>query len=161
MEESPEQVLARLARHRDSLIGANRLPPATERPPPASAPVGRWPADVPRIGVPRPPAGPPPAAGPAAGQPTPTEFIPPSVYSSAHGWRPSQSAVLVTLLGLVSAVVACMIAVLVFAKLDTNPAYVVVGSMAVAGLIAAARRLPVAMWWTVGVAVGAALGRWS
>jgi hypothetical protein len=33
--------------------------------------------------------------------------------------------------------------------------------MAVAGLIAAARRLPVAMWWTVGVAVGAALGRWS
>jgi hypothetical protein len=102
-----------------------------------------------------------PVETPAVVHPTRTEFIPPSPYSSTDGWHPAQSAVLVTLLGLLSAVLGCIISVQVFERLSTSAAFIATGAMAVVGLIAAARRVPVALWWVAGVVLGGLLGYWS
>jgi len=69
--------------------------------------------------------------------------------------------VLVTLLGLLCSVGGCVLAVLAFERLEPGVAFGIVGAMVAAGLIAAARRVPVALWWTIGVLIGGALGRWS
>ncbi len=50
---------------------------------------------------------------------------------------------------------------LAFVRFDAVTAFAVVGVMVVLGLIAAARRVPVALWWTVGAVLGGLLGRWS
>ena len=34
-------------------------------------------------------------------------------------------------------------------------------TMAAVGLVAAVRRVPLALWWTLGVVIGGVLGRWS
>jgi hypothetical protein len=155
VEESPEQVLARLARHRDSLVRANRLP-TSSAPPAAPSPVPQPPAVIP-------PTSKSPAPIPAGviEHRSPTEFIPPSPFSSEHGWRPAQSAVLITLLGLFLAVVACALSVFAFALFGAGVALGLVGAMTAAGLAAAMRRVPVALWWTAGALIGCVLGLWS
>jgi hypothetical protein len=69
--------------------------------------------------------------------------------------------VLVTLLGLLFSVIGCVLAVLAFERLAPTVAFGVVGAMTAVGLVAAAYRVPVALWWTIGVVIGGALGRWS
>jgi hypothetical protein len=133
VEESPEQVLARLARYRDSLKGA---PPY---------PVAVWDAGdrvraAPRVEPARP---------------------------SARAWRYSPelgmtlSSVRTTLVGHLLAVFGCAFAVLAFEHATLRVAEGVVVVAAAVGLIALARRVPLAVWWTLGVVIGGALGRWS
>ncbi|HEY5165253.1 MAG TPA: hypothetical protein VIJ44_04810 [Acidimicrobiia bacterium] len=66
-----------------------------------------------------------------------------------------------TVAGHVLAVVACVFAVLCFEHLDHTVALAVVAVAAAIGLIASARRVPLALWWTLGMVIGGALGRWS
>jgi hypothetical protein len=154
VEESPEQVLARLARHRDSLIRANRLQPAPERPLPK--PAGWTPPPAP------PAAGPPPAPAPplAPGNGS-IDFIQHSQLSIDTDRRLRQSAVLVTLLGLFLAVIACVLAVVVFERFDKGIALGIVSVMALVGVLAAARRVPAALWWAGGAVIGALLALFS
>ena len=152
MEDSPEQVLARLARHRDSLAAANRLPGMTARPRAVNPPAAPAPVVTPVV---------PPEVTPAVDRRAATEFIPPSPYETAGGWRPSHSPVLMTLLGLLSAVGACALAVLAFERFDTAGAIAVAGAMALLGSIGAALRVPGALWWTIGAVIGGVLGRLS
>jgi len=164
VEESPEQVLARLARHRDSVHRARdvAIPGETRPPLPGSRPTGPRPAPpVPRPADPRPVRTAPPVGAWVSAQPTPTEFIPPGFHSSDLGWQLSQSPVLVTIFGLLLAVVASAAAVLSFEELSATAAFAVVGVMVLGGLAATAKRIPAALWWTVGALIGGALGRWS
>jgi methyl coenzyme M reductase subunit C-like uncharacterized protein (methanogenesis marker protein 7) len=71
------------------------------------------------------------------------------------------SSVRTTLVGHLLAVLGCAIAVLAFEHAAAYVAEGVVAVGAAAGLIALARRVPLAVWWTLGVVVGGALGRWS
>jgi len=129
VEESPEQVLARLIRYRDSLQHAPHTP---------------W------------------MTGTATQE---SEFTP----ARARGWGRvralrgswTQSTVPATLVGQLLAVVACALAVRAFEQFDRTVALEIVGGAAVVGLIAALRRVPLALWLTVGVVVGGVLGRWS
>ena len=134
VEESPEQVLARLARYRDSLKTAPR------------APVAVWDAGnrvraEPRV-VPMP---------------------------SSRAWRYSPgselgmtlSSVRTTLVGHLLAVLGCAFTVLAFEHASASVAEGVVVVAAAAGLVALARRVPLAVWWTLGVVIGGVLGRWS
>ena len=134
VEESPEQVLARLARYRDSLKAAPR------------APVAVWDAGnrvraEPRV------------------EPAP----------SARAWRYSPgpelgltlNSVRTTLVGHLLAVLGCAFMVLAFEHASALIAEGVVVVAAAAGLVALVRRVPLAVWWTLGVVIGGALGRWS
>ena len=66
-----------------------------------------------------------------------------------------------TLFGHLFAVLGCALAVLAFERLDSNVAFGVVIAVTAAGVVAVARRVPLAVWLTLGVVVGGVLGRWS
>jgi hypothetical protein len=128
VEESPEQVLARLVRYRDSLH---------------QAPRGSWGGEVATgTGLVPAPARVRRGVGPARGY-----------------W--THSSVPATLVGQLLAVVACALAVRAFEQFDRTTAIEVVGGTAFVGLVAAMRRVPLALWLTLGVVVGGVLGRWS
>jgi hypothetical protein len=116
VEESPEQILARLVRYRDSLNHAPEFPAAPAR-----------------------------------------------VWSHAGAARRAwtRSTVPATIVGQLLAVIACALAVRAFEQFDHTVALEIVGGTAAVGLIAALRRVPLALWLTVGVVVGGVLGRWS
>jgi hypothetical protein len=164
VEESPEQVLARLARHRDAVFRARGLPVPGPNAPPAPPRGASGTVTRPSRAVAT--AGPAVAAAPPVGawgstRPTPTEFLPPGLRGDDGGWSLGQSAVLVTIFGLVLAVVSSAAAVLAFEELSSTVAFAIVGVMVLAGLVATAKRVPTALWFTVGAAVGGILGRWS
>jgi hypothetical protein len=179
VQETPEQVLARLVRYRDSL---NRAPngaaangaAAISAPAPAPTnhagpkPVPRNntgsapPAPSLRIRTPGPDAR---AAAWDAAQQAETATLPAPDrewnYSPDSKWRQTTSVVPATVFGQFLAVLACTLAVLAFEELDATLALRLVAAGAVVGLIAAARRVPLALWWTFGVILGGVLGRWS
>jgi len=124
VEESAEQILARLIRYRDSLPRPPR--PLLEGRPGLVAP----PAPVRR-------------------------------YPARPRWRPAAGSVAATFFGQLLAVLACTLAVLSFERFDASTALGVVLAATAIGVIASARRIPLALWWTVGVVIGGALGRWS
>ena len=66
-----------------------------------------------------------------------------------------------TLFGHLLAVFGCALAVLAFERLDSNVALGIVIAATAAGVVAVARRVPLAVWLTLGVVVGGVLGRWS
>ncbi len=68
---------------------------------------------------------------------------------------------LVTIFGLLLAVVASGGAVLAFEDLSARVALAIVGVMVVVGVTATAKRVPAALWWTMGAVIGGALGHWS
>jgi hypothetical protein len=151
VEESPEQVLARLVRYRDSL---NR---------PSRSPIG---------GAPRPPVHgrrPTVAGSPVvvlgAGDRVGSEAVPASPrvwrYSRGRELGMSLSTVRATLVGHLVAVIGCAFAVIAFERASSAIAVAVVVVAIASGLTALARRVPLAIWWTLGVVIGAALGRWS
>jgi hypothetical protein len=165
VDESPEQVLARLARHRDAVFQSRGLPVSTD--PRPSSFVSRQQATH-RAAPTTTTRSPSPAAAAAApvavwdsDAAASSEFIPPGIHRAGSGWRLSQSAVLVTIFGLLLAATAAAVAVLAFERLSTGVALGIVGIMGVGGLVAATRRVPTAMWWTIGALIGGALGRWS
>jgi len=128
VEESPEQVLERLIRYRDSLQQAPRAP---------------W----------------------GGADATGSEFTPAParVWTRAATARSywTHSSVPATLVGQLLAVVACALAVRAFEQFDRTLALEIVGGTAIVGVIAALRRVPLAVWLTLGVVVGGVLGRWS
>ena len=134
MEESPEQVLARLARYRDSLKATHRDPVAV------------WDAGDRFRAEPR------------------VEPAPPSRawrYSPGAELGLTLSSVRTTLVGHLLAVLGCAFMVLAFEHASALIAEGVVVVAAAAGLVALVRRVPLAVWWTLGVVIGGALGRWS
>ena len=66
-----------------------------------------------------------------------------------------------TLFGLFLAAVAAAVAILAYEHLSSGAALAIAGVMIAGGLIAAARRIPTALWWTIGAVIGGALGHWS
>ena len=169
MEETPEQVLARLARYRDSL----QRPPSstiTGSPPVSSAAARSSIALAQRsirdarssLEAARRPDEP---AAPSAVLGGEVRVVEPSrswqLTRGGQGVWAGQSAVLATLLGQVLAAVACVIALLAYMHLGPNTAIAIVGVLAIAGAVAAWRRVPLALWWMLGLVLGAAVGRWS
>jgi hypothetical protein len=110
--------------------------------------------------TPAPPALAPPVGAWGSSGGTPTEFIP-SGAPAAAGWRLGQSAVLVTLFGLFLAALAAAVAIAAYEHLSSGAALAIAGVMTAGGLVAAARRIPTALWWTIGAVIGGALGHWS
>jgi hypothetical protein len=159
VEDSPEQILARLTRHRDSLIRANRLQPAPARPlaevARRTAPPAPWSAHPPATTAPI--LSPAPAPVPRAPGVGSVDVVPRARLAIEPGWKPAHSPVVLTLFGLFLSVVACVLAVIVFARFDNGVASGVVAGMALLGVYAAIRRAPGALWWTAGAVIGGCL----
>jgi hypothetical protein len=189
-EETPEQVMARLARYADTLrrspgapiddasrraisraaVGTRTLPPRSAlqslaRRPPAPSPA------VPPQPAYRSPAMAAAAAAYAPGAPLP---YPPSPEPVLFATRPAAPAasrfvfskpqftdVRMSLLGQLLAAAACAGAVLAFVMLGTLPASVLVLAGFALGAVAIARHWSLAWWWTLGVLAGGLLGRFS
>jgi hypothetical protein len=66
-----------------------------------------------------------------------------------------------TIAGQAVAVIACLVVLIVSIATSTTVTSVIVGVFALAGLVAAFRRLPLAGWWTFGWLLGWILGRFS
>lgn len=158
MQESPEQILARLVRYRDSLNleprdggmsnGTATLPPSPSlrlRTPGPDARAAAWVAARQAEAE---------TAG-AAGTEREWRYSPDSI------WRQTRNAVPATVFGQFLAVLACTLSVVAFERFDTTVALELVAAGAVVGVLAAARRIPLALWWTFGVVLGGVLGRWS
>lgn len=161
VQDSPEEILARLIRYRDSLNGHSSHTPA------GLAAVGS-----PAVGSPRAPSlrlrtpGPDArAAERGAGRPETEGVVTPAEREWRHSrdtrWRQTRDAVPATVFGQFLAVLACTLAVVAFERFATTVALEVVAAAAAVGLLAAARRIPLALWWTFGVVLGGVLGRWS
>jgi hypothetical protein len=154
VEESPDQVLARLARYAESLKRPSPSPIDGTAPPPR-----------PPVLHPRPAA---PGAQVAAWQDTGVarETVTPA---PARDWwhaigperRLKTSALRATLFGQLLGVITCVVSIFAFMRFERVVAYTVVSAMILVGAIAAARRVPLALWWTFGAVLGAVLGMWS
>jgi hypothetical protein len=158
VEESPEQVLARLVRYADRLNGAGSV---------GAAPNGDAEATVTappvlRLRTPGPDAR---AAAWGGAQDAATEGVSAPQrewrYSPDSMWRQTRAAVPATVFGQFLAVLACTLAVVAFEQFDATVAVELVAAGALVGVLAAARRVPLALWWTFGVLLGGVLGRWS
>jgi hypothetical protein len=149
VEDSPEEILARLVRYRDSL---NRE---------ASSPV----VYAPRKTVLRLRTAGREEIGRGGTSTLGTELLPAPVRApkdaAEPSWRRTRSAVAGTVLGQFLAVLGCAVVVVAFEQLETTIAVGLLVAAAAAGLIAAWRRIPLALWWTAGVVIGGVLGRWS
>jgi len=55
-------------------------------------------------------------------------------------------------------VAGCIVAIILLAVLGRTLALVLIGVLGVAGIVAAARRVPMASSWTIGLVIGVALG---
>ena len=82
-------------------------------------------------------------------------------YSPGSEHATTMGTLRATLFGHLLAVLGCALAVLAFERLDSNVAFGIVIAATAAGVVAVARRVPLAVWLTLGVVVGGALGRWS
>jgi hypothetical protein len=167
VEETPEQVLARLVRYRDSLNreasngaasngaaskGGDAGGTATATAPPS--PVLRLRTAAPDSRS---------AALAGASRPA-TEVGRPDrewSYSSESKWHHTRNAVPATVFGQFLAVLACTLVVVAFERFASTIALEIAAAAAVVGLIAAVRRVPLALWWTFGVVLGGVLGRLS
>jgi hypothetical protein len=73
----------------------------------------------------------------------------------------TRRSVLMAAVGQSLAVVGVLLGVLCYHLLAVNIATGVVIVVAALGLVAKARRVPFALWCTLGIVIGGALGRWS
>jgi uncharacterized membrane protein len=93
------------------------------------------------------------------------ELLPESARVGRYSPRSEHATTLgtlrATLFGHLLAVFGCALAVLAFERLDSNVALGIVIAATAAGVVAVARRVPLAVWLTLGVVVGGVLGRWS
>jgi hypothetical protein len=186
-EETPEQVMARLARYAETLrrapggpidpsarrgianVGATRtLPPRSALRSPA--PPAAW-SSMPATAPPwsRPPA--------AAVAPTAPVAIPPFAHPQQPPAFPVQPArpaasryvftpprftdVRITVVGQLLAAGGCAAAVLAFIVFSTLVASALVVVVVAAGVASIATHRSLAWWWTLGVLAGALLGRFS
>jgi hypothetical protein len=131
MEETPEQVLARLERY------------------------------AARIGVAAPAAVPPRPVAPPAGRAAPTapvqaRFVPAPIATRPELWR-----IAIEAMGYVVGLGCCLAAIFAFQRLDRTVASVTIAALVLAGVIATMRRFPLALWWTLGFAIGGIIARLS
>ena len=139
MEETPEQVLARLARHRDSLLKGSRSPLH------ASIPLS-----------------PTHAAYRYKSRQVLDDHLPAPLEPEWTGDRWQTSGGLsAAVAGPVVEMVACGLTVFAFVELHEPVAVAAAVVMGLAGVVAASRRVPLSLWWTIGVVLGAALVRLS
>jgi hypothetical protein len=110
VEETPEQVLARLERYAAS------------------------------IGIAAPRPGPPPVPS-----------------TTSHELR----QIGIEAMGYVVGLACCVAAIFAFQLLDQTIATVLIAGFVLGGAIATTRHLPLALWWTLGFAIGGVLARWS
>jgi hypothetical protein len=138
IEETPEQVLARLERYATSLRAPSRPvvapAPAPVASVPAPAPLERtWSVD-----------GPAPASSPAN-------------RVTAHDLR----HVAFEAMGYMLFFVCAFAAIVLFQRLDRTFALVLVLAFVIGGAIATFRRVPLALWWTLGFMIGGVIARLS
>ena len=170
VEESPEQVLARLERHRESLQrrsaakSASRV--ATEDPIGPAIAMPPYPvvhAARSRIAQPERPAL--PLAGRGTANIGTDELLPmsrPISRDAARHWRRlDQSALWRELLGVALAMFGVWLVIVSSVQLNTNVAGGSEIALAAVGVIAAMRRVPLALWWTLGIVVGGTLVHFS
>ena len=165
VDESPEQVLARLERHRESLRQSAATVAsgvATADPPTAAAIAMRASPVVhavrSRITRPERPA--PQLAGRASVNVVTDELLPVSrpISLEAQLWRRlDQSVLWKELLGVALAMVSVWLVILSSMHFNANVAGGSDIALAALGVIAAMRRLPLAVWWTLGIVVGGTL----
>jgi hypothetical protein len=167
VEETPEQVLARLVRYRDSLHpdalnrdGSPNGAPASRVMSVGTAP--RPPAPALRARTPGPDAR---AAAKVAEREAEAEAVGALErewrYSSESKWGQIRSAVPATVFGQFLAVLTCTLTLVAFEQFDATVAIALVAAGAAVGVLAAVRRIPLALWWTFGIVLGGVLGRWS
>jgi hypothetical protein len=170
VEESPEQVLVRLERHRESLqrrSAANSAPrvatadpiaPAIAMPPSPVAHAARS-----RIAQPERPAL--ELAGRGTANIVTDELLPmprPISRDAARHWRRlAQSVLWKELLGVALAMFGVWLVILSSIQLNANVAGGSEIALAALGVIAAMRRVPLALWWTLGIVVGGTLVHFS
>ena len=82
-------------------------------------------------------------------------------YSSESKWGQIRSAVPATVFGQFLAVLTCTLTLVAFEQFDATVAIALVAAGAAVGVLAAVRRIPLALWWTFGIVLGGVLGRWS
>lgn len=141
MEETPEQVLARLERYAASLraSGTQQLAPRPVAPPtPTPAPARA------------------PAPAPVTTRWWEVSPPPPPVETSRELWRIALEA-----MGYVLGLICCVAAIFVFQRLGSGVASAIIAGLVIGGAIATARRLPLALWWTLGFAIGGLIARLS
>ena len=133
VDETPEQILARLQRHADSLKARNALLPPTAVAPAAVAPkVVVW------------------------EQPGARDLLPEAPDRFARFGILTR-----TVAGQVVGVLACVIALIIWMGLSPGVAFAVVGVAIVGFAFAAFRRVPLCGWCTIGLLTGLVLGRFS
>jgi len=139
VEETPEEVLARLARHRDSLLKGARSPLHTSIP-----------------------LSPTQAAYRYKGREVVDDHIPVPFEAEWSGdrWQ-TRSGLSAAVAGPAVEMVACGLTVFAFVQFRGVTADAVAFGMAMAGVVAAARHVPLSLWWAIGVVLGAALVRIS
>jgi hypothetical protein len=170
VEESPEQVLVRLERHRESLqrrSAANSAPRVATADPIApaiavpSSPVVH--AARSRIAQPERPAL--ELAGRGTANIVTDELLPmprPISPDAARHWRRlDQSVLWRELLGVALAMFGVSLVILSSIQLNANVAGGSEIALAALGVIAAMRRVPLALWWTLGIVVGGTLVHFS
>ena len=133
IEETPEQVLARLERYAARLGVA--APPAVPGPPVA------------------PPAVQAPTTAPPAVRARP---VPAPVPTRRELWR-----IAIEAMGYLVGLVCCVAAILAFQRLDRAVASVIIAGLVLVGAVATMRRFPLALWWTLGFAIGGVIARLS
>jgi hypothetical protein len=122
LDETPEQVLARLERHAASLRRAALAPVPSHVPAPVPAPVYVY------------------------------VRVPPPGATSQELRRIGMEA-----MGPVVGLACCVAAIFAFQLLDRAVAAAIVAGFVLGGALAAARRFPLAQWWTLGFAIGGVL----
>jgi hypothetical protein len=185
-EETPEQVMARLARYADTLRRSPDAPiddvsrravskaaAGTRTLPPRSAlqSLSRRPAPSPAGAADRHPSAASAAGGVAPAAPLPLARPPEPVPAVVQPPRPAANRfvfsqprfadVRMSLLGQLLAAAGCAGAVVAFVFFGSMPASVLVLAVLALGVVAIARHWSLAWWWTLGVLAGGLLGRFS
>ncbi len=145
IEESPEQILARLERYAASLSRAPHAPRAASVSASHTSAIAR-------------PSG--------ATQPWEVERawdVAPSRPARRDDRAVARDLVRVALEagGYAVGLAASVTAIFLFQHLDQVAATAIVFALAAGGMIATMRRLPLALWWTLGFAIGGLIARFS
>ncbi len=64
-------------------------------------------------------------------------------------------------MGYVVGLVCCITAIFAFQRLDRGVASAIIVGFVIGGAVATARRFPLALWWTLGFAIGGVIARLS
>lgn len=176
MDETPEQILARLERHADAVRRASKPVSAAaaqqrqaRQEPPRGTAAGLPSKSLLRGAVPaRPGPAPYPAASPGAAAAAPATLVVHWGGERAADLIPEDAAreprfglMLRTVTGQVLAVLSCVLALLATMALSAALTTAVIGAVTVACLVGTLRKVPLTGWCALGLVIGWTLGRFS